>query len=168
MAVAMPVEHISYISEAEYLDAEERSPVKHEWVGGYVHAMAGATKVHGDCVTNCVIALASAAREHRCRLIAADLLVQTANAVYYPDVVVACDSSDDPRIERRPCLIVEVASPSTAATDRREKLLAYLQLATLVDYWIVDVQRGVVEVHHRGDEGWTSSLAQAGDTVSAT
>ncbi len=130
--------------------------------------MAGATKVHGDCVTNCVIALASAAREHRCCLIVADLLVQTANAVYYPDVVVACDSSDDPRIERRPCLIVEVASPSTAATDRREKLLAYLQLAALVDYWIVDVPRGVVEVHHRGDEGWTSSLAQADDTVSAT
>jgi hypothetical protein len=37
---------------AEYLDGEENSPVKHEYLGGTVHAMAGATNQHDPIAGN--------------------------------------------------------------------------------------------------------------------
>lgn len=56
-----------------------------------------------------------------------------------------------------PCLLVEVTSPSTETTDRREKLAAYTRIPTLKGYLVVhqDVRR--VERYWRTDAGtWES------------
>ncbi|PIV87967.1 MAG: hypothetical protein COW48_08590, partial [Hydrogenophilales bacterium CG17_big_fil_post_rev_8_21_14_2_50_63_12] len=37
---------LSQLSEADYLDMEARSPVRHEFVGGQAYAMAGASVRH--------------------------------------------------------------------------------------------------------------------------
>ena len=68
-----------------------------------------------------------------------DVNVQVAEeTIYLPDVVALCDPTDtQPRIKYRPCLIVEVLSPSTKGINRREKLVAYQQLASLQAYLIV-------------------------------
>ncbi len=52
--------------------------------------------------------------------------VETDNVFYYPDVVVTCNSQDTEKFFlTKPCLIVEVLSPSKENIDRREKLLTY-------------------------------------------
>ena len=104
-------------------------------------------------------------RSHACQVSASDLLVQTENVFYYPDVVVSCDPSDDDRIERNPCFIVEVLSPTTARFDRHEKRYAYCAVSTMQDYWIVDPASKVIEVWTRGPEGRTGSHYTAGDPL---
>jgi len=48
---------------------------------------------------------------------------------------------------------VEVTSPSTQATDRREKLEAYMRIASLRVYLIVDQRRKHVIVYSRDAAG---------------
>jgi Uma2 family endonuclease len=75
---------------------------------------------------------------------------------YYPDVMVACDPSDNARYFReRPSVIFEVLSPDTERTDRREKLLAYRDIRTLQTYVIVEQDRMFVTIHRRTDVDWS-------------
>ena len=62
---------------------------------------------------------------------------------YYPDVMVVREplESENPTFQREPCLLVEVTSPSTETTDRREKLAAYKAIPTLKAYLIVSQER---------------------------
>src|SRR5918995_1199538 len=52
--------------------------------------------------------------------------------------MVACgEEPEDPYIEDEPCLVVEVPSPSSQNTDRREKLMFYRQIPSVEAYLIV-------------------------------
>ena len=70
--------------------------------------------------------------------------------MYYPDVMVVCDPEDvDELIVSRPCLVVEVISPSTQLVDRREKLFFYRQIESLDGYLIVEQDERRVIYHSR-------------------
>ena len=47
--------HPALVSVEDYLAGEETSDVKHEYLGGTVHAMAGATNRHNVIATNSII-----------------------------------------------------------------------------------------------------------------
>jgi len=75
------------------------------------------------------------------------------DVIYYPDVTGACGpEGEDQIVENNPCLVVEVASPSTETTDRREKLAAYKRMPTLEAYLIVSQDRRWVERYLRGED----------------
>ena len=141
------------MSVAEYLQLEAHSDVRHEYVEGLLYAQAGASRNHGLIVSNLIAALRMAARGGPCRVYPGEVKLQVADAViYYPDITVGCDASDtDPLVIRRPCLVVEVLSPSTAGIDRREKLMAYRRLPTLQGYLIVHQHERRVEWHWRDE-----------------
>jgi Uma2 family endonuclease len=86
------------LSVEEYLRLEETSPVKHEYVGGFIHALAGASKRHNQIALNIASRLRDAVRGGPCRVYIGDVKVRVADDVYYyPDVVVSCGSeSTDP------------------------------------------------------------------------
>jgi Uma2 family endonuclease len=144
------------ISPEEYLEGEKVSPVKHEYVDGRVFALAGASDAHNRVAGNVFAQLWDAAAQRECRIYMSDMKVRALGSrFYYPDVMAVCDVSDgDPYIKEKPCLIVEVLSCSTAATDRREKVDAYLSLPTLYSYVLVDSQMKKVEAFTRTPEGW--------------
>jgi Uma2 family endonuclease len=139
----------------EYLKLEESATVRHEYLGGEIFAMVGATKRHNRIALNIASRLLDAARGGSCRVYASDVKVRIeADVIYYPDVMVACGSEgEDPLVEDDPCLVVEVVSPSTETTDRREKLAAYKRMLGLRAYLIVSQDRRWVESHFRGDDG---------------
>jgi Uma2 family endonuclease len=154
------------LSVEEYLRLEETSPVKHEYVGGFIHALEGASKRHNQIAGNIYARLRSAARGGPCRVYFGDVKVRVRDDVYYyPDVVVSCGSqSTDPYVEHEPCLVVEVASPSTESTDRREKAAAYRRIPSLKAYLIVHQDRRRVERHYQDDGGWWhAEVAGTGD-----
>ena len=147
---------LSKISADDYLQQELRSPAKHEYVDGQIFAMAGATKRHNLIVGNIFAPAKFKGREKNCQVFAADMRVRVAatNSFYYPDVTATCDPADTEELYlTKPCLIVEVLSPATAATDRREKRLAYGTLESLREYWLVDQDRRSVEIYRRADGG---------------
>ena len=139
----------------EYLALEESATVRHEYVGGEIFAMVGATKRHNRIIGNIYGRLWGAARGGPCRVYSESVKLRVADdVIYYPDVMVACGpEGDDPLIEDDPCLVVEVVSPSTETTDRREKLAAYKRMPGLKAYLIVSQDRRRVESHFRSDDG---------------
>ena len=153
----------------KFLAFEQTSPEKHEYVKGDMYAMVGASLRHGRIALNLASELNARSAGGPCRVYASDAKVRidAADACFYPDVVVSCDPSDvGPLVLTRPCLVVEVLSPSTAAYDRGAKFAAYRQLASLVQFVVVETDRVAVDVFHRAGEGtWVLRSYGEGDSV---
>ena len=156
------------LSVEEYFALEAATGIKHEYVLGQVYALAGASENHNRIAANVLAALLPAARASRCRVVGSDQKLQPGNDLYYyPDLQVLCDpTDDDPLIKRRPCVVVEVSSDRTEATDRREKLLVYRGISSLLLYLIVAQDRREVTVHFPDAAGtWQTRQAQEHDSI---
>lgn len=143
------------ISIEDYISGEEISQIRHEFIDGEVYAMAGASKNHNRIAMNLSNALSRHLENSPCEPYAEGLKVKTAeNVFYYPDVLVTCEgNSSNPYYSDAPTLIVEVTSPSTAQIDRREKLRAYQQMPSVLEYVLVDQEMIAVEIHRRQPDG---------------
>ena len=74
---------------------------------------------------------------------------------YYPDVQVICNAVMDPHgVQDDPVLIVEILSPSTRRIDEHEKREAYLGLASLDRYLLVDQDRPCIVSYRRTATGF--------------
>jgi Uma2 family endonuclease len=157
------------LSPAEYLEREEQSPVKCEYVDGEVYAMSGAKRRHNLIASNLVRRAREAADSREgCQVFGSDMkvYVETYNSFYYPDLSVCCDRGDRHELFLvRPCFIVEVISPSTANIDRREKRRSYTSLESLREYAIVDQDRMRVELYRRESSGWRGYILDQSDDV---
>src|SRR5438093_771069 len=156
MAMSLPKKNLR-LSVEEYLEGEKDSPVRHEYVDGQVYAMAGASDRHNLIAGTLYSRLLDHLGGGLCQPFISDMKVLVDPVVYYyPDVVVACDPPGGDRYTRKqPRLIIEVTSRSTARTDRSEKLFAYQQVESLLEYVIVAQDRIEVDVYRRqSDGGW--------------
>jgi Uma2 family endonuclease len=150
------------ISEDEYQRFEARNPVRHEYVSGDVFAMTGAPLRHNKIALTVGSRLLSHLGGTPCEVFISDvrLRVEKAHAFYYPDLLVVCDKAGNPlRLDAHevddPILVIEVLSTSTDGIDRREKLVAYRTLPSLVEYVLISQDYAHAEVHRRrGDIGW--------------
>lgn len=147
------------MSVEEYLRTEESSPVKREYVHGFVYplAQAGTTVSHDLITGNIFAALHPVARKKGCFAHASDMRVTTADryTYYYPDVMVTCEPrQDDAKFKVAPCLLVEVLSKSTAHNDHNAKYHAYTALPSLQTYLLVEQDERRVYVYGRGESGW--------------
>src|SRR3954463_3956632 len=78
------------VSLEDYLEGERLSEIRHEYVGGYVYAMAGASEDHNRIAGNIFGELRERLRGKRCEPFMADmkLKIPDGQAFYYPDVLV--------------------------------------------------------------------------------
>ncbi len=147
--------HIGFMTEEEYLKAEERSTIRHEYVNGWVFAMSGSTEAHNVIAGNLYSVLHSHLRGTPCRAFHVDMKVRIdfATSYYYPDLMVTCEPFEAKSVfKQSPVLLVEVLSPSTLSVDTREKLIAYRTISSLKQYVIVHQKKQLVEVHSRVSE----------------
>src|SRR3954451_19595984 len=147
-------EAIATYSEAEYLALEQRSEVRHEYVGGRLYQMSGGTERHELAIAALVRRLYPGARAAGCRTFANRQLRVPSGDHYYPDVMVACGTAANQIYEESPTLNVEVLSPTTAAEDRKGKLRAYATCEALDRYLLVDPVFRRVECYSHGS--WQS------------
>ena len=80
-------------------------------------------------------------------------LVRLGDAAYYRDVFVVCGPAADQHYEGDLTVVVEVLSPSTIDTDRREKAVAYAGAPSFQRYLLVDPKRRWIEVAEPSAEG---------------
>jgi Uma2 family endonuclease len=158
------LQSIPFLSVEDYLSGELRSEIRREYVGGATYAMAGASEEHNTIVANLVATLRPAVRGGPCRIYSTDLKVRLQIAdedfFYYPDLMVACDPRDTDRYFRRfPKLIIEVLSPETERTDRREKFLNYTQIETLEEYVLIAQERVEITVFRRAND-WRPEIVR--------
>jgi Uma2 family endonuclease len=137
---------------AEYLDWENQQPDKNEFYRGEVFAMVGARRVHGRIVSNLNRRLAEQLDGSPCQVFTEGMKLQIADdAIFYPDLLVTCDSADlaTDMIFRSPRLVIEVLSPSTQAYDRGLKFAVYRRLPSLQEFVLVDPDTRRVEAFRR-------------------
>ena len=142
-------------SVEDYLEGEKISPVKYEYIEGEVYAMAGTSDNHARVAGSFFSALDAHLRDSPCEPFASEIKVRvTPNVYYYPDILVSCEENpDNPYFRNQPILIIEVTSPSTEHIDRREKLLFYQQMPSVLEYVVADQHKMNVEVHRRQPDG---------------
>jgi Uma2 family endonuclease len=161
---------LSRLGEQDYLRGELSSEIRHEYVDGEVYAMAGAGESHNLIAGNVFAKLREFVRGGPCRVFISDmkLHVKTWKAYYYPDVMVTCDPADsESHFKERPSLVVEVLSPSTESTDRREKMLAYRTLSSLREYVLIAADKRQVEIYRRDEQDeWQLAVTSDGESLS--
>lgn len=162
-----------FLSEDAYLEREAASPIRHEYVAGAVYAMTGGSLRHNIIALNVAVLLRAHIRGTPCRVFMSDakLHVVKQRAYYYPDVMVSCAPTLQALtgaevVVDAPVLVVEVTSPSSEGTDRREKLLAYRTLPSLREYVLIAQERAEIEIHTRlSDTAWEITTLTPGDPV---
>jgi Uma2 family endonuclease len=145
----------------DFLTWEAEQHERHEYRAGEVFAMTGGRDAHNTIAGNVFACLRNGLRGGPCRVFIADmkLRVDAADAVFYPDVLVTCDTRDrapeSDMAKRHPSLIVEVLSSSTAAYDRGLKFELYRRLDTLREYLLIEQDRRHVDLFRReADDRW--------------
>jgi Uma2 family endonuclease len=145
----------NYLSPEEYLEYEQTSPTKHEYVDGEIYAMVGASDAHNTLTFNLTGLLYAHLRGTGCRGYTADMKVKiaTQERFYYPDLLVTCDERDrTDDVKNHPKLIIEVLSESTEDIDRGRKWKDYRSLEPLEEYVLIAPDQMLVEVARRNTE----------------
>jgi Uma2 family endonuclease len=163
------------MSVEEYLDGELNSPIKHEYVGGVVYAMAGARNVHNVIASNVLGVVHARLRGKPCRPFNSDTKIRIrlpsrgrAGQVhfYYPDVSVVCrpnpltDSFHD-----QPTVIFEVLSQRTRRIDEGEKKDAYLTIPSLGVYALIEQETAAVVLFRQANGDFEREVYEGLDAV---
>jgi Uma2 family endonuclease len=149
---------LGLISIEDYLAGELVSPLKHEYRGGYVYAMAGGRSLHNEIATNITVAVGARLRSKRCRSYNSDMKVRVPPPPYerffYPDASVTCSPVEpDAAYLNEPVVLFEVLSKGTRRIDEGEKLDGYLTIPSLRSYALVEQECAlVVAFRRRGEE----------------
>ncbi len=168
----MPAAARRLLSYAEYLAAEERSDIKHEYIEGHVVAMARGTMAHASLCTNLAVLVGAALRGRPCRPFTESqrIRIPATDLSTYPDLSIVCGPRMPDELDRHaatnPTVLVEVLSPGTAAYDRGEKFDHYKRLPSLREYVLVESSRMHVDVYRLDERGeWVYRGYGPGDTV---
>jgi Uma2 family endonuclease len=152
---------------AEFLEWEERQPLRYEFDGFRPVAMAGGTAGHADIQANLAAALRTRLRRKPCRFYGSDLKFQVAEAhIRYPDGMVVCTPvARTATVVHDPVVVFEILSPSTAATDRLDKAREYQATPSVTRYVMLEQDRIGGTVYARAGAAWTHEILVEGATL---
>ena len=154
---------VKYITEEEYLEREEKSPIKNEYYQGEIFPMnrgdnpgeidsiAGAFINHNRLVRTAMLDIGNHLEDKTCEVFPSDLRVQVeANTLFtYPDLSIICDKpkfyQDRKDTITNPTVLIEVLSPSTEKYDRNAKFRLYQDFPTLKEYILISSTQMLVE-----------------------
>lgn len=149
------------ISVEEYLRLEAAADTKHEYVGGDVVAMAGATREHNEIVSNLIYQVRKCLDSRSCTIYPSDFRVTTpaGKNYFYPDATVVCgDLQMQPDVFdtlQNPVVIFEVMSEGTENIDRGYKFFYYQQIPSLQEYILIDSRAFAIEaIRRQSDDTW--------------
>lgn len=131
------------LTALEYLAFERASEIKHEYIGGALVAMAGASAAHNIIVANIIASLHGQVRDRNCTVFPSDMRLRIIRQdVYtYPDIMIVCGdvSYEDDALDSvtNPTVLIEVLSPTTESYDRGKKSQHYRSIPSLREYLLV-------------------------------
>src|SRR5262249_29386565 len=157
------VKKLDLVSVSDYLAGELISPVKHEYLGGVVYAMAGARNAHNFIAGNVFGTLHGRLRGKPCRPYNSDTKIRiqlpTQIRFYYPDASVICKPNPpNDSFQDGPAVLVEVLSMATRRIDAGEKKDAYITLPSLAVYLLVEQESPAVVAFRRTEHGFVPEL----------
>jgi Uma2 family endonuclease len=161
---------LDLVSVDAYLAGELACPIKHEYLGGVVYAMAGARNAHNLIATNTIGALHARLRGKPCRPFNSDtkIRVRLPEQVrfYYPDVSVVCrPNPQTDSFQDDPAVLFEVLSRRTRRIDEGEKKDAYLTIPSLNVYVLIEPDTAAVVAFRRTEGGFVREVYEGLDAV---
>lgn len=149
------------LTYSEYLDADEASDEKLEYVDGQAVAMTRGTLNHATVIQNASFELRKVLEGRPCRAFAADfrLWIPLFERARFPDGMVVCgepeyDDPEDPTALLNPSVVIEVLSPSTEGSDRGVKATEYRSLPSVQHLVFLDPRTRHAEVLSRTEDAW--------------
>ena len=120
-----------FMTLAEFFEFEEHSKIRHEYVDGVVFAMSGPSVAHERVRHRLVMAFGNHLIGGPCQVFSSGMQLvirrEASEICYYPDVMVDCRRDAwGSHFVRSPTLVLEILSPSTQLTDRREIGIAHV------------------------------------------
>lgn len=156
----------------EFLEWEERQPLRHEWDGVRMTAMVGGSLTHSAIKVNLIAELRDRLRGKPCRPFDSDAKVIVDGHVRYPDASVSCTSQADQTFARqgvvdRPVVVFEVLSIGTSTEDRTDKNQEYRATPSIQRYVMLEQDRVAATVFSRSGTAWTGELLFGPDAALA-
>lgn len=143
----------------EYIEFEERSEIRHEFIENQLIPMPGTTRFHNTICLNLAILLRFLLKKGSFEIFQENVKVQiTSGKDYtYPDIVVTADphdlSGEDAYFIKQPCVIFEVISKTSRMEDQVDKFIRYKNITSLQNYILVDSEKAFIEVRYKTTEG---------------
>jgi Uma2 family endonuclease len=161
---------LNLVSVEDYLAGEMILPVKHEYIGGVVYAMAGARNAHNVIASNTLVAVGSRLRGRSCRPFNSDTKIRvrlpTHVRFYYPDASVICrPNPQTDSFQDEPAVLFEVLSRRTRRIDEGEKKDAFLTIPSLDVYVLIEQEMAAVVAFRRTENGFVREVYQGLDAV---
>lgn len=145
-------------SYAEYLAAEQNSPVRHEYIDGVIVAMAGGSDEHNAIMLQLAVLCANR-RTGVCRVYPADqrFWIAATGRGRYSDGSIICGPPEHPahdgQATTNPVVVIEVLSPSGEGDDEGDKRRDFQSLASLSAYVVAAQDQRRIRVYRRDDRG---------------
>jgi Uma2 family endonuclease len=155
----------------DYVQLEDGSSTKHEFVDGEILAMAGGTPEHAAMAAYVVRMLGNQLAGGPCRVFSLDLGVRVvaSGLSTYADTSVVCGRTErDPKKPTNvlnPKVLVEVTSDGTEHYDRGPKLEHYQRIPSLEAVVVVSHREPAIDVWTRDGDGWRHARYSAGQAA---
>lgn len=146
----------------EFLDWEDRQPLRHEFDGLRAVAMTGGTAAHALIQANIAYVMIGRLRGKPCRYVGNDLKIQVADRIRYPDGFVYCTPYPaDAKLIFDPVVIFEVLSESTSGEDLITKNAEYAATPSVRRYVMLAQDAIGGTMFERAGEDWVGHLLGA-------
>ncbi|MDB9338307.1 MULTISPECIES: Uma2 family endonuclease [Cyanophyceae] len=156
----------------EYLQLEEKSEYKNEYLDGEIVPMAGGTTNHNEISLNFCTNFKFRMRGKNYKIYMGDvkLSIPRYRIYAYPDVMII---PGEPIYEgtgtttiTNPVIIAEVLSKSTESYDKTSKFRYYRSLPTFKEYIMIDQYEYFVEQFYKNNDGqWVLTEYETQDAV---
>jgi Uma2 family endonuclease len=143
---------------ADYLVAEQRSEMRHEFVDGVIIAMAGGSGEH-NALAGTLAGLLANRKAQGCHYYTPDqrFWIEARQRARYSDGSIICGKpahpSHDGHATTNPIVVLEVLSPSTEGDDEGDKREDFQSLASLQAYVLAAQDERCVKVYRRDERG---------------
>ena len=150
----------------EFLAWEDRQELRWEFDGFDPVAMTGGTLAHEMIGGNILIAVQTRLAGRRCRAFGANLKIEVAGRIRYPDAFVFCTTlPPKTTVVRDPVVVFEVLSESTSRIDRIAKLREYGATPSIQRYVILEQDAIAAMVFVRKGTDLVAEALTAADTL---
>ena len=149
---------VQLLTVEQYLELEDESEIRHEYIDGEIYPMPGGTLNHDVITMNVTGALGAQLMDSHCRLHTSNMRVGVSPTRYvYPDLSAACGEAETQHGTTtllNPIFVVEVLSPTSIERDRELKAELYGAVHSIQGYLILDQERVFAQWHTRAESGW--------------
>jgi Uma2 family endonuclease len=146
----------------EFLRWDDGTETHYELIGGFVVAMAPPAEVHRVLSVRLVSRIDAALSTRRpcnAQIEAGIVRPDRADTYFEADIAASCVPIEFGRQAiKDPFLIIEILSPSTERHDRRVKLPAYRQIATVQEILLIASDELYAELHRRSGVQWVTEI----------